>query len=100
MIINIPIVITMKADFSEWAKEIGYEVRGDRVVSSKLSFSLEDFEECIREYIRSCIYSGEADLDWINERFFSRNQGHDDEKAYFKELLEENYEPINDQNMV
>ena len=53
---RILVALELDIDIARWATTLGFQVEGDKVVSDTCAYTLEDFEECIREYIRTSMY--------------------------------------------
>ena len=85
---KIPIVLDIDIDVAAWAKAIDFRIEGGLVVSDEGQFSIEDFEENIREYIRETQYISDPHGFWIKEKFFTDET----EQELFKESLFDNFE--------
>ncbi len=87
---KIPMVIDIDINVEAWAEAIGFHVDGDHVVSEDAKFSMEDFEENIREYVRDTKYLSDPNGFWLKEKFFTDET----EQELFKESLFDNFEPL------
>lgn len=87
---KIPIVLDIDINVADWAKAIGFRIDGGFVVSDEGKFSIEDFEESVREYIREAQYFRDPNGFWINEQFFSNEY----EQESLKESLFDNFENL------
>ena len=85
---KIPIILDVDINVPEWAQAIGFRTDGHFVISDDGKFSIEDFEENIREYIRTTWYPIDPDCAWLKEKFFSD----EDEQEWFRESLFDNFE--------
>ena len=85
---KIPIVLDIDINPKEWADAIGFRVENGFVIGEDGKFSIEDFEENIREYIRETLYFRDPDGFWIKEQFFSNEYG----QELFRESLFDNFE--------
>ena len=85
---KIPIVLDIDINVVDWAKAIGFRIDGSFAVSDEGKFSIEDFEENIREYIRETQYFSDPHGFWIKEKFFTDET----EQELFKESLFDNFE--------
>ena len=80
--------LELDIDTARWAKVLGFDVVGDKVVSDVCAYTLEDFEECIREYIRTSMYLQEKGRA-ICGTFLTCSAEQED----FLDMLDSNFEP-------
>ena len=85
------ILVTLDLDINiaRWADVLGFQIVGDKVVSDTCAYTLEDFEECIREYIRTSLYLQEKGRS-ICGTFFTCSAEQED----LLDMLENNFEPV------
>ncbi len=85
---KIPIVLDIDINPKEWADAIGFRVENGFVIGEGGKFSIEDFEENIREYIRITWYLIDPNGLWLKEKFFS-DEG---EQEAFLDSLFDNFD--------
>ena len=82
------ITFDMDVNLNTWAEAIGYKIVGDRVVAKK-SYCLEDFEKVVADFISESLEFG------INQNAIEEIIcANDDEQQILREMLEDNYESI------
>jgi len=86
---RILVALDLDIDIARWAATLGFQVEGDKVVSDTCAYTHEDFEECIREYIRTSMYLQEKGRA-ICGSFLTCPAEQED----FRDMLESNFEEI------
>ena len=86
---KILVSLDLDINIARWADVLGFQIVEDKVVSDNCTYTLENFEECIKEYIRISMYLQEKGKA-ICGTFMTCPAEQED----FRDMLESNFEEI------